>query len=157
MLCVIRRYAQQSVNNYRRYNYYKKGRALSALCLFFFSLLSFSPCEPNFFINLVHRHIDVILPCIFHESIEYLHSFLLFFFCHSLYILANTNVHIFGIALLTHWYKTPFLLLQIYRLASLSFLTYIAPHLSSFVCAYTTHAKLFAFPRFDKALRFLRL
>nr|DAJ46449.1 MAG TPA: hypothetical protein [Caudoviricetes sp.] len=61
---------QQGVNNYRRYSYYKKGRALFALCLFFFSLLSFRPCEPNLFINLVHRHIDVILPCFFYESIE---------------------------------------------------------------------------------------
>ena len=70
-LCVSRRYAiQQGVNNYRRYNYYKKGRALFALFLFFFSLLSFCSCEPNLFINLVHRHVDVILPCIFHKSIE---------------------------------------------------------------------------------------
>ena len=38
MYCVYRRYTiQQGVNNYRRYNYYKKGRALFALCLFFFS------------------------------------------------------------------------------------------------------------------------
>ena len=65
-----RRYEiQQGVNNYGD-TIYKKDRALFALCLFFFSLFSFSPCEPNLFINLVHRHIDVILPSIFHKRIE---------------------------------------------------------------------------------------
>nr|DAJ14844.1 MAG TPA: hypothetical protein [Siphoviridae sp. ctgbm9] len=46
MYCVYRRYViQQSVNNYRRYSYYKKGRALFALCLF----LSFLPVTFSLF------------------------------------------------------------------------------------------------------------